>query len=334
MEMRQITLLQALREALDEEMARDETVYLIGEDISRGSATTSTAPVNLYGSAVTAGLHLKYGMERVRNAPICEPTIMGSCIGAAIGGMRPIADIVFAGYMLLAMDEVSIAAKWRFIHGGHLSLPIVFLLPASTYMGFGADHCQTPLAAVWHQPGMKVALPSTPYDAKGLLKTAIRDNNPVCFFEPVLLYESTGMVPEEEYTIPFGVADVKKEGHDVTVVAMASMVMWALEAAEDMEGRGISVEVVDPRTIEPLDIDTIVNSVRKTGRVVIVAEENTRCSVSAEMAMQITERAFDSLKAPIQRVGGANLPVPFGPLAEHVLPHKEDIVTAIDTVIG
>lgn len=321
--MKEIAFAQAINEALDEEMARDEAVYVIGEDISIG----------LFGT--TAGLIQKYGKERVMDTPICETAIAGSCVGAAIAGLRPVADLMFADFMYVAADEIfSKAAKWRFTHGGIQTLPLVFRLPMGGYARTGAEHSQAPLGLPMHVPGLKIAVPTTPYDAKGLLKTAIRDNNPVCFFEHKMLYGTTGPVPEEEYLVPFGVADVKKEGKDVTVVATALMVAWSLEVADQMEKEGISVEVIDPRTLEPLDIDTIVASVRKTGRVVLVDEDTKRCSITAEIGMQIMGNAFDALDAPIGRVGAANLPIPGGIAEDLVLPQKKDIVAAIKAVLG
>ena len=322
--MREIKFAQAINEALDEEMARDETVYVIGEDVAGGK---------MFGTS--GGLIQKYGKERIRDAPISETAIAGSCVGAAIAGLRPIADLMFADFFFICMDEIALkAAKWRFTHGGIQTLPIVFRMPMGGYSHVGAEHSHSPLAPIMHTPGLKIVIPSTPYDAKGLLKTAIRDDNPVCYFEHKRLYGTTGSVPEEEYTIPFGVADVKKEGKDATLVATGLMVSWSLEVADDMENRGISVEVIDPRTLEPLDIDTILTSVRKTGRVVIIDEDTKRCSISCEIAMQIMENSFDALDAPIQRVGAANMPIPGGLAEDLVLPQKKDIVAAIEAVVG
>jgi len=320
--MKEITFGQAINEALDEEMSRDNTVYCIGEDISSG----------LWGT--TFGLLDKYGKERVIDTPIAEAAIVGSCVGAAIGGMRPVADLMFADFMYIAMDEIKNAGLWRFSNGGIFSLPIVYRMPMGGYGRIGSDHSRSPLASVWHLPGIKIAVPSNPNDAKGLLKTAIRDNNPVCFFEHKQLYATPGPVPENEYTIPFGMADIKKEGADVTLVATSLMVLWSLEVANSLEENGISVEVIDPRTLEPLDLETIIASVKKTGRVVLVEEDMLRCGASAEIATQIMENAFDYLDAPIVRVGAANYPIPGGPLEDYVLPKKEDISAAIKTVMG
>jgi len=322
--MREIAFATAINEAMDEEMKRDERVYLIGEDVS----------VGLFG--VSGGLIQKYGKDRIIDTPIGETAIAGSCLGAALAGYRPIADLMFADFIYVCMDEIKNAAIWHFSNVGckDMPIPIVYRFPMGGYIHLGADHSRAAFSPVWHLPGMKVVVPTTPYDAKGLLKTAIRDNNPVCFFEHKLLYASTGPVPEEDYTIPFGVADVKKEGKDVTVVALGIMVPWSLQVAQELEGKGISAEVIDPRTLEPLDIDTIVKSVRKTGRVVLVEEDMLRCGSTCEIAMQIMEHAFDALDAPIVRVGAKNFPIPGGVMENYVLPQLTDIAAAIEKVLG
>lgn len=320
--MEEITFATAINQAMDEEMERDERVYVIGEDVSVGAFD------------VTGGLIQKYGKNRVIDTPISETAIAGSCLGAALVGLRPIADLMFADFIYICMDEIKNAAIWRFTNGGGMKIPIVYRLPMGGYIHLGADHSRAAFSPVLHLPGMKVVVPTTPYDAKGLLKTAIRDNNPVCFFEHKALYPTTGPVPDEEYTIPFGVADVKKEGKDVTVVALGLMVPWSLEVAKQFEAKGVSVEVIDPRTLEPLDIDTIVKSVRKTGRVVLVEEDMLRCGTTCEIAMQIMEQAFDALNAAIVRVGAKNYPIPAGNMEKYVLPQKADITGAIEKVLG
>jgi len=320
--MKEIAYIQAINEALAEEMERDETVFVIGEDVQAGAFMAST------------GLVQKFGPERVMDTPLSETAVAGSCVGAAMAGYRPVADFMFADFMFIAANEIiNNAAKWHFIHGGKVDLPLVFLACIGGGARLGPEHSQCPESLIMHTPGLKLALPSSPYDAKGLLKTAIRDNNPVVFFYHKRLLGARGEVPEEEYTVPFGVADVKKEGKDVTVVATSYMVKHALDVAKELEGK-VSVEVVDPRTLEPLDIDTIVASVTKTGRVVIVDEDTLRCSVSAEIGMQIMERVFDSLDAPIQRVGAANLPIAGGLMEQYVIPQPKDIVAAIEAVTG
>lgn len=320
--MREIAYIQAINEALDEEMERDETVFIIGEDVRSGTFRATT------------GLVKKFGPERVMDTPLSETAIAGAALGTAMAGYRPIADFMFADFMWCCADEVFLkAAKWRFIHGGKVKLPMVLFANIGGYARLGPEHSQCPESVVMHTPGLKLVVPSAPYDAKGLLKTAIRDNNPVVFFYHKRLLGVPGEVPEEEYTIPLGVADIKREGEDVTVVATSYMVELALDVANELDGK-VSVEVVDPRTLEPLDIDTIIDSVKKTGRVVIVDEDTKRCSVSAEIGMQIMEKSFDSLDAPIQRVGAANMPIAGGYMEQYVLPQPKDIVAAVQAVMS
>ena len=320
--MKEIAYVQAINEALEEEMRRDEAVFIIGEDVQAGTFMATT------------GLVQKFGPERVMDTPLSETVIAGAALGAAMAGYRPIADFMFADFMFIAANEIiNNAAKWHFIHGGKVTLPLVFFAAIGGGSRLGPEHSQCPESLIMHAPGLKLVVPSTPYDAKGLLKTAIRDNNPVVYFYHKRLLGVMGEVPEEDYTVPFGVADIKREGKDVTVVATSYMAKHALDVAKELEGK-VSVEVVDPRTLEPLDIDTIVASVKKTGRVVIVDEDTLRCSVSAEIGMQIMEKAFDSLDAPIQRVGAANLPIAGGFMEQYILPQPKDIVTAIEAVMG
>ena len=323
--MRQITFKQAINEALMEEMTRDETVFIVGE-------CASAEPFGLH-----EGLFEKFGKERVRDSAISETAIAGSCVGAALAGYRPIAYMMFADFFFIAGDEIfNKAAKWRFVHGGTQTIPLVIMAYTGAYIHSDAEHSQSPESIIMHTPGLKFAIPSTPYDAKGLLKTAIRDNNPVVYLEHKLLLGTTGEVPEEEYTIPLGVADIKREGKDVTVVATGYMVPMALNIAEQLQKeKGVSVEVIDPRTLEPLDIDTIVDSVKKTKRAVIVDEDTLRCGVTAEIAVQIMENAFDYLDAPIQRVAAANMPISGGWFMEqYILPQPKGIVDAIGAVLG
>lgn len=321
--MREITYREAINEALMEEMTRDERVFIIGEFVSNEPFGTHK------------GLYHKFGKERVRDTAISEAAIVGSCVGAALAGHRPIARLDFIDFAMIAADELfNRAAKWRFIHGGKQTLPIVYRLGIGGYIGACVEHSQCLEALVMHTPGLKLAIPSTPYDVKGLLKTAIRDNNPVVFLEHRLLLGDKGGVPEDEYTIPFGIADIKREGKDVTVVATGYMIKLALGVADQLKDRGISVEIVDPRTLEPLDIDTIVNSVKKTKRVVIVDEDTLRCGVTGEIGMRIMENAFDYLDAPIQRVAAANFPIPGGVMEQFVLPQPQNIADAIGTVMG
>jgi len=320
--MKKLPYLMAINEALDEEMARDKKVFIIGEDVQQGTFGT------------TRGLVKKYGPDRVMDTPLAETAVAGACIGSSMAGWRPVADLMFADFMYIAGDEILLkAAKWRFLHGGRVNLPLVFMAAVGGGVKLGAEHSQCPTSIIMHTPGLKLALPATPYDAKGLLKSAIRDDNPVIFLYHKLLLGFMGDVPEEEYTIPFGQADVKREGADVTVVATGIMVHYALAVAEQLKDR-VSVEVVDPRTLEPLDIDTIVASVKKTGRVVIIDEDTERCGVTSEIGMQIMERAFDYLDAPIQRVAAANMPIPAGLMEQYVLPNPQQLAAAIETVMG
>jgi pyruvate dehydrogenase E1 component beta subunit len=323
--MRVITYREALREALREEMRRDPTVFLLGEDIGR-----------YWGGAfkVTEGLAEEFGDERVRDTPISESTIIGAAIGAALTGMRPIAEIMFGDLTALAMDQITNqAAKMHYMFGGQAKCPLVIRTPFGGGVNIAAHHSQSLEAWFMHVPGLYVAVPSTPYDAKGLLKTAIRGNNPVFFCEHKLLYPVKGEVPEDEYTIPFGQADVKREGADVTIVATLYMVHKALKAAEELEKDGISVEVVDPRTLTPLDKQAIIRSVKKTGRVVIVTEDCKTAGVSAEIAALVTEEAIDYLDAPVKRVTEPDTPIPFSPpLEKYVIPDEKAIIKAVKEI--
>jgi len=320
--MRKITYKEALREALREEMRRDSTVFLLGEDIGR-----------YWGGAfkVTNGLAEEFGDERVRDTPISESAIIGAAVGAAITGTRPVAEIMFGDLTALAMDQIANqAAKIHYMFGGQVEVPLVIRTPFGAGVNIAAHHSQSLEAWFMHVPGLYVAVPSTPYDAKGLLKTAIRGSNPVFFCEHKLLYPIEGEVPEEEYTVPFGVADVKREGSDVTIVATLYMVHKALNAAEELEAEGISVEVVDPRTLAPLDKQTIISSVKKTGRLVVVSEDCKTAGVSAEIAAVVAEEAIDYLDAPIKRVAEPDTPIPFSPpLEQYVIPNEKSIIEAV-----
>ncbi|MGQ9529848.1 MAG: alpha-ketoacid dehydrogenase subunit beta [Candidatus Bathycorpusculaceae bacterium] len=324
--MRKITYREALREALREEMRRDSTVFLLGEDIGK-----------YWGGAfkVTEGLAEEFGDERVRDTPISESAIIGVGVGAAITGMHPVAEIMFGDLTALAMDQIANqAAKIRYMFGGQMKCPLVIRTPFGAGVNIAAHHSQSLEAWFMHVPGLYVAVPSTPYDAKGLLKTAIRGKNPVLFCEHKLLYPLIGEVPEEDYTIPFGLADVKREGKDVTIVATLYMVHKALNAAEKLEKEGISVEVIDPRTLTPLDKQTIIKSVKKTGRLVIVTEDCKTAGVSAEISAMVTEEAIDYLDAPIKRVAEPDTPIPFSPpLEQYVIPNEKAIVKAVKEVV-
>ncbi len=324
--MREITYRDALREALKEEMLRDKTVFLLGEDIGRYWKGAFK---------VTKGLAEEFGDERVRDTPISESAIVGVATGAAITGMRPVAEIMFGDLSALAMDQIANqAAKLTYMFGGQTKVPLVIRMPFGAGVNIAAHHSQSLEAWFLHVPGLKIAMPSTPYDAKGLLKTAIRDDNPVMFFEHKLLYNIKGPVPEEEYTLPLGVADVKRKGEDVTIVATLYMVNKSLAAAEELSKEGISVEVVDPRTLVPLDKQAIINSVKKTGRIVIVTEDCKTGGVSAEIAAVVAEEAIDYLDAPVKRVAEPDTPIPFSPpLERFVIPDEKKIIGAVKEVI-
>jgi pyruvate/2-oxoglutarate/acetoin dehydrogenase E1 component len=324
--LREITLSQAINEALAEEMRRDPTVFIMGEDV--GEAGTPFK--------VLAGLIAEFGPERVIDTPISEAGFTGIGVGAAMTGMRPVVDIMFGDFLTLAMDQLANqAAKVHYMSGGKLRVPLVVRTTLGATRRSAAQHSQSLHAWVSHVPGLKVAVPSTPYDAKGLLKTAIRDDNPVVFFEDKMMYQTKGPVPEDEFTIPFGVADRKREGDDVTIVATSSMVYVALEAAGLLEGEGISAEVVDPRTTVPLDRETIVSSVTETGRAIVVDEGYQQYGVTAEIASVVAEGAFYHLDAPVQRLGARNVPIPFSPALEDLtVPTPESVAAVARSLCG
>ena len=319
--MRELSYLEAIREALQQEMRRDPRVFVIGED------------VGVYGGAfgVTRGLVEEFGEQRVIDTPISELGIAGAITGAALTGMRPVGEIMFMDFTTLAIEQlVNQAAKIRFMFGGTATVPFVLRCPAGSGTGAAAQHSQSLENWFVHVPGLKVVMPSTPYDAKGLLLAAIRDDNPVIFVEQKLLYKTRGPVPEEDYTVPLGKADIKRAGRDLTIVATGVMVARALEAAEQLAREGIEVEVVDPRTLKPLDAAPIIQSVSKTGRVLIVHEAARTGGYGGELAAIITEsEAFDYLDAPIVRLAGRDMPIPYNRTLEyHTVPQVENIVEA------
>ncbi len=319
--MREIFYGEAINEAMREEMRRDPRVFLMGEDVAHG-----------YGGGIfgiSRGLVQEFGEERVVETPICESTIAGAAVGAAVVGMRPISEIMFADFLTLASDHiVNSAAKMQYSYQGEIPLPVVFRIPFGAGRGAGAHHSQSLEAWVMHVPGLKVVMPSTPFDAKGLLKSSIRDDNPVVFFEHKFLYRSLkGLVPEQEYTIPIGLADVKRKGRDLTIIATGMMVSRSLLAAETLAKEGIEAEIVDPRTLLPLDKQTLLESVKKTGRVLIVHEACLTGGPGAEIAAIIADEAFEHLEAPIKRIGAPFVPIPASPLLETAyLPKAEDII--------
>ena len=318
---REITYLEAVREAMTQEMRRDPDVFLMGED------------VGIYGGAfgVSKGMLEEFGPMRVLDTPISEAGIAGAATGAAMMGMRPIMEIMFMDFLTLSMNQiVNQAAKMRFMFGGKVSLPFVVRAPGGSGTGAAAQHSQCLEAWFVNVPGVKVVAPSSPYDVKGLLLSAIRDNNPVIFMEHKLLYRIKGNVPEESYTIPLGKAEIKRTGKHLTILAYSIMAQRSLEAAEILAKEGIDVEVVDPRTLKPLDTETIIQSVSKTGRVLIVHEAPVTGGFGGELAAVIAEgEAFDRLDAPIMRLGGRNIPIPYNRILEKAaVPQLEDIVKA------
>jgi acetoin:2,6-dichlorophenolindophenol oxidoreductase subunit beta len=323
--MREMSYAEALREALREEMAQDSRVFVLGEDIQIGMAYT-----------VTRGLVAEFGEERVRDTPISESIIVGTAVGAAITGMRPVVEIMFADLLAVAMDQiVNQAAKLRYMSGSQLAVPVVIRVPGGAWGSFGPQHSQCLEAWFMHVPGLKVVIPSTPHDAKGLLKTAIRDDNPVMFLEHKKLYTVKGPVPEEEYTVPFGKAQIRREGDDVTIVATSWMVHRAMAAAEELQRDGISALVIDPRTLVPLDRDGLFEAVARTGRVVIAEEAHKVGGFGAQLASLIAEEALDTLDGPIVRVGALSAPVPTSPpLEQRILPDEQSIVRAVKGLLG
>jgi pyruvate dehydrogenase E1 component beta subunit len=317
---REISLAQAVNEALAEELRRDPAVFLIGEDVAEAGTPFK----------VTSGLVEEFGPERVLDSPISEAGITGIGLGAAMTGMRPVVDIMFGDFLTLVMDQLANqAAKAHYMSGGRLKVPLTVRTTLGATRRSAAQHSQSLHAWVSHVPGLKVALPATPYDAKGLLKTAIRDDNPVVFFEDKMMFAVKGPVPDGEYTIPFGVADVKREGEDVTIVATSSMVYVALEAADQLAADGIGAEVVDPRTLIPLDRETLVASAKKTGRVLVVDEGHRSYGASAELAAVIAEDAFYWLDAPVRRAAAMDVPVPFSPVLEDQTVPTPDLVAEL-----
>jgi len=320
-----ITYREALRQALREEMQRDPSVFLLGEDIAQ------------FGGAykVTQGLYDEFGPERVKDTPISEEAIVGAGIGAAMVGLRPVAEIMTINFILVAIDQIiNNAAKISYMFGGQVCVPVVIRTPQGAGHQLGAQHSQNFDVYFAYVPGLKVVCPATPADAKGMLKTAIRDNNPVLFIENLALYNTVGEVPEEEYLVPFGKARIAREGRDITIVAHSRMVLTAMEAADKLAKEGIEAEVVDLRTLRPLDIQTPAESVRKTTRAIVVGEDWRSYGVSAEIAATLQEEAFDYLDAPIARVNTAGIPMPYSkPLESAALPHADKIVATAKAML-
>ena len=323
---REITFGQAIREAIAEEMARDERVFVIGEDVAEAGSVFK----------VLVGLLDEFGADRVIDSPISEAGIAGIGVGAAITGMRPIVDIMFGDFTTLVMDQlINQAAKTHYMSGGKLNVPMVLRTTLGASRRSAAQHSQSLHALFSHIPGLKVAVPATPYDAKGLMKSAIRDDNPVIIFEDKTLYQEKGPVPEEEYVLPLGQADVKRTGEDITIVATSSMVYVALEAVEKLAEVGISAELIDPRTTSPLDAETLIRSAKKTSRALVVDEGCQQYGVTGELAAVIADGAFYYLDAPVKRIGAMNVPVPFSPAMEDLtIPNADTVVETAKAMCG
>jgi len=323
---RELTLGEAVSEALAEEMRRDPKVFIMGEDVAEAGTAFK----------VLSGLVQEFGPERVLDTPISEPGFTGIGVGAGMTGMRPVVDIMFGDFAGLIMDQMANqAAKIHYMSGGKWKCSMVLRTTLGATRRSAAQHSQSLHAWFCHIPGLKVVLPSTPYDAKGLLKTAIRDDNPVVFYEDKMMYKLKGPVPEEDYTIPLGVADVKRQGDDITIIATSSMVQVALGAAKLLEEQGVSAEVVDPRTLWPLDEKTLIESAKKTSRVIVVDEGYGRYGVTAELASVIQENAFFDLEAPVKRMGAMHVPIPFSPpLEDATVPTERTVCEAALALCG
>ena len=323
---RHITLSQAVNEAIAEEMRRDESVFLIGEDVAEAGTPFK----------ITSGLVEEFGTTRVIDTPIAEPGFMGIAVGAAMTGARPIVDLMFGDFLFLVMDQLcNQAAKAHYMSGGKLNVPLVLRTNLGATRRSAAQHSQSLQALVAHIPGLKVAMPSSAYEAKGLLKTAIRDNNPVVIFEDKLMYQDKAPVPEEEYLIPFGKAEILHEGDDITLIGTSSMRQVCEDAAEILAKQNVSAEVIDPRTIVPLDEKTILASVKKTSRAIVVDEGHQSYGVTAEIASRINEKAFYHLDAPVIRIGAMDVPVPFSPALEDLtVPTSEQVAASAQKIVS
>jgi acetoin:2,6-dichlorophenolindophenol oxidoreductase subunit beta len=336
---RTLTFREAINEAMRLEMRRDSTVILMGEDVAGGATLPHVEGEGeeAWGGVlgVTVGLAKEFGRDRVLDTPISESAFIGASVGAAASGLRPIAEMMFVDFFGVCMDQIfNQGAKLRYMFGGKAKVPIVIRTMIGAGFRAAAQHSSSHYSVFTHMPGLKTVVPSTPADAKGLLAAAIRDDDPVLFFEHKLLYDTEGEVPEGEHVIPLGKADVKREGSDVTIVAIGRMVLLALQAADQLAAEGIEVEVIDPRTLSPLDEETIVSSVKKTHRVIVVDEDNPRCSMATDLASLIATAAFDYMDAPPQMLTAPHAPVPFSPaLEDEYIPSVADIVTAVKSVV-
>ena len=331
---RKITYQQAVNEALDQEMARDESVVIMGEDVVGGFG--ADGEMDAWGGVlgITKGLYGKYG-DRIMDTPISESAFVGAAIGAATAGLRPVCELMFIDFMGVCFDQIyNQAAKFRYMFGGKAETPVVIRTMVGAGLRAAAQHSQALYPVFTHIPGLKVVVPSTPYDVKGMLIQAIRDNDPVIFCEHKVLYTLEGEVPEESYTVPFGEANIVREGGDVTVVAIGRMVHYASTAADALAKDGISCDLIDPRTTSPLDEDSILESVENTGRLVVVDEATPRCGMAADISALVAQKAFGDLKAPIQMVTAPHTPVPFNPTLEDLyIPSPEKIEAAVRNTV-
>jgi len=334
---RELSYREAINETLRQEMRRDPDVILMGEDIAGAPGRDDPEMVDAWGGVmkVTAGLIQEFGPERVRDTPITESGFVGAGVGAAATGLRPVVELMFIGFMGVTLDQITNqAAKMRYMFGGKAKIPLVIRTTIGAGFRAAAQHSDSPYSTFVHFPGLKVVAPSTPYDAKGLLTTSIRDDDPVIFCENKLLYDTKGPVPEESYTINLGEADVKRQGSDVTVVAISRMVSVSLQAAEELAKDGVEAEVIDLRSLSPWDEETIVASLEKTGRLVVVDEDNPRCSMASDVAALAASRALQYLDAPVRMVTPPHTPVPFSPVLEdHYVPDANQVVAAVRSIV-
>lgn len=337
MSARQLTYAQAVNEALRQEMRRDSHIILMGEDIAGGAGVDAPEAEDAWGGilGVTKGLITEFGKERVLDTPISESAFVGAGVGAAAAGLRPVVEVMTIDFIGVCFDQIlNQAAKMRYMSGGSISIPMVIRTGMGAGFTIAAQHSQTLYSTLVNIPGLKVVTPATPHDAKGLLISAIRDDDPVIFCENKVLYFTSGDVPEEPYTIPLGKAAVRRDGSDITIVAISRMVQVALEAAKKLEEENIQAEIVDPRTLHPLDEEAILRSVAKTGRLVVVDESNPYCSMASEISALVVEKAFDSLDAPIIRVTSPHSPVPFSPPLEAAyLPDAKKVLAAVRSIL-
>lgn len=335
---RKISMSQAINEAMAIAMRRDEDVILMGEDVAGGAEVDHLQDDEAWGGVlgVTKGLVQEFGRERILDTPIAEAGYMGAAMAAASTGLRPIAELMFNDFIGSCLDEVlNQGAKFRYMFGGKAQVPVTVRTMHGAGFRAAAQHSQSLYALFTSIPGLKVVVPSTPYDAKGLLLAAIEDNDPVIFFEDKTLYNAVGEVPEGYYTIPLGKAEIKRKGSDLTIVAIGKQVQTAQQAAEQLAKRGVEVEIVDPRSLSPLDEDTILSSVAKTNRLIVIDEANPRCSIATDIAALVADKGFDTLDAPIKRITAPHTPVPFSPPLEDIyLPTPEKVIKAVSELLG